>query len=417
MEEEFENNWWARCRNGTNVAHVSSLGIARAIDRSRLSAIEKKLLLKFIFARDEQFSGDDSDSINADYYRWTTLPHEAVREIYDNIARHGVVSSPSELASKFKTSPHYKPIANVRAALGEVADNAYLLTDYFSFVDRIAPTVLDRGIAEELSWQELKESVQLLLTPLAGKVNRAESNTPNIQAVRTTLADRASVLADEVDLRERIQFFLMLTATGNSLGSDRYFEQKVLPGLILHKDKYLTWIKGVLIRERIQSNDLRLRLSRLVLEPRVENLGQAVRPPSSEDLYSLITDLNLMAPQGSLAKDKLLEKFAWQLHLDGIKLSAFIEDQKTSNWKRENATIVNLGSSLSAAIFKMSFARRKSFLSYLIDPVNSQNGLPQEVVDELIEQALNQIIRDKNVAANVCGERRSCQRHAKRRAH
>ncbi|MFA5140866.1 MAG: AarF/UbiB family protein [Elusimicrobiota bacterium] len=377
LEKKFGQYWAVNAKASSHNAeegHLSVLELAKAVDRSAgLSKEEKILLLRFIFLRGKEFTEEQNELVNKAFYRWTQLRKESVQEISGILIKNGAASSLSDLVSQLRASPYYPPLAKVAY---ERDNGVYSLSDYFDFLDNVSPQLLrEEGDARRIA--------ALLTVPLGLKADRAHSNTPNIQELRDSLTQR---------MPETLSSFLTLTQTGASKGTDEWFKEKILPALGKRRGD-LTWVKGVLIKDRIQSHDLRLKLAKWVLESRIAKL-EAAPSFTKEEVFALVSDLNLMAPQGSLAKDKFIEQLSWRLKLAGANLFAFIEDQKTSNWKRENPLLVNAGSVIASGIHRMSAERRKLFLEYLMDPRASKSGLPEEVLQELFQQALDKLIQE-----------------------
>lgn len=398
LEGTFTQRWWFALNKDHIIYHVSSSAIAESIDRSTaLTDAEKNVLLRFIFVRGREFDEVSADKVNKEFFRWASERPEDVRQMTQLLMKYKVIQSVSDLFRQLKASPHFKPIQDIRLGLGEKETLAYKLEDYFILIDSLADLLLaEIQSAGRLSLEQIQQFTAVLNSPLGKDVPRAVSNTPAIQSIRDHLAAEIQRAGKKLSLAQKRAFFLDLTQSGPSVGTDSLFKSDIFPTLEQASSKGdMLWLKGVLIKERIQSHDLRLKLAKASLRPRIDEMKGNLAKLRKESLYSLISDLNMMAPQGSLAKDQFIEDIAWELQLKDANLFAFIEDQKTSNWKKENPMLVNAGSVVANGIYKMSALRRQAFLRYLMDPKASKQGLPDEVVRELTQQALDQLIKSE----------------------
>lgn len=393
LEKSFTRKYGIRAEEYRDENHISSANLAQGISKAPgLDENQKQILLRFAFLRDGRFTEEQSAAINPKFQLWMTLKDEDVEVIGKTLLQHNVAKDYTDLIFQLRKSPHYEPFQKIAQYVGERHEQIKDLNSYYEMIDRFAPLLVQelksRG---RLTAQDLRAYGEILNTPYRLQVDRTKSNTPNIRDLRDAIAEKSEAIAPNQSASEIMDFFLLMTATGATDSTDNYFKKYImtLPGFAT--GRYDRWIKGVLITGRIESQTFKLELTQTALKLRINELKRRI-PIRTDRLDSLITDINMMVPQGSLARDKFLEQIAWDLQLADAQLFGFIEDQKTTNWRRENPNMVNMGSLLSAAIFNLSKSRRKLLIRYLMDPKSYRNGVPDEVFREIKQNATNQFM-------------------------
>lgn len=405
MERVFTQQWGVKSSSAQGPGHISPLGLAMGIsDATGLNPEQKQLLLNFIFLRDKRFTVEQTKSLNKLYYDWLSEPKSEVLQIIGILRQNGVIHSYRDFVTQLVESPYYPPIQNTVNLVGTQQTRVGLMQKYYETLDRVVEGLIPELAAKTpLTKEELIAYAQLLNVPYRLKIDRTYSNTPNIQDYRDLIAKHAAQHVARMTDKEKISFFLTITGSGASKGTDAFFAEYMMkmPGLTTTAQQ-LNWMKGALIVGRINSKALQLEVAKLALEPRIKDLAEKAKTTnvSKYDLNSLISDLNLMVPGGSLARDEFLEQIAGRLNLKDTHLFAFIEDQKTTNWRRQNPDLVSAGSFLSSAVQKLSRMRRIQLTRYLMDPKANPSGLPEEIIAEFRSLILRQL-HDDDEKANL----------------
>jgi hypothetical protein len=219
-------------------------------------------------------------------------------------------------------------------------------------------------------------------------------NSSRIQRLKATILQKASSL--ELSDKQKLQMFLDLTESGPTKDTDKLF-------LSLYDLKALSEdIKPTILQYlddgRFSSDALRLDLAKLFIGGRVDRLkSEVIEKGGTVDRYTLnrlIKDLNRYAPNGSIAKDDFMETIGWSLRLRGSELDGFIDDQKSSNWRRANPMLVRVGSLLATQISNMSFGGRLKTIEYLLDPVNNETTLFNDIFEELKKITYNDLLKE-----------------------
>lgn len=398
LDNEFGKYFWLKSGEG---ASLSYLKLAEVIGGSQaLNKKQKTQILQYLFLRPNRSVGKDKDG-NQDEetdrfaFKWIELESDKLQKIVTLLRDQGIVDDVATIFEHLKQSEHYSPIHDVRKLLETDSELESSLEKYYSFVDRMGPAL--RGeISHVRRWNLalLKRYIDILNTPRRLKVMRSVTNAANIQDLRSDLANIAVQMVGKwrLNLNSKLNLFLDLTATGGCYECDAFFKAEILPSLGVDGGVTRNWIKGILLTNRLSSPQLRLELTKEYFEPKLVEMEKV--GSSKDELYALISDLNQMIGTGSIGRDDYLESIAIRLKLRNAPLFAFIEDQKTSNWRREDPILVNSGSMIVNGISKLSTTKRRSLLHYLIAPAKSREGLPEQIVEEFFQIALRDLISE-----------------------
>lgn len=150
-----------------------------------------------------------------------------------------------------------------------------------------------------------------------------------------------------------------LAKSGPTLATDALLVDLVLPKLSS------TDVETLLKKRRIYSDQLRLDLAIELLGERWPK-ADAPRAVRNLGLARTLETFNAFAPEASSKRDAFLEQLAWRYGLQGRELDAFIEDQKSANWRRGDPLLVRLGSGAATAIAGLDRITRGVFIEALI---------------------------------------------------
>jgi predicted unusual protein kinase regulating ubiquinone biosynthesis (AarF/ABC1/UbiB family) len=179
--------------------------------------------------------------------------------------------------------------------------------------------------------------------------------------------------ARELHLRasERLKLFSAITVSSPARSSDAFFKETLLKsGNASFKD--------VLLQKRIFSPDLQAVLAEDVLRT------------EGNDVSKLVPELLKLMPDASSARDEVLEKIAWRLHVGGQELADWIEKYKSGNIAHYHANTVNYASEAVENIRGLSADERAAFVNYVVDP--DHHPVPHGIFDKIEQQKLDQIL-------------------------
>ena len=232
-----------------------------------------------------------------------------------------------------------------------------------------------------------------VLDPADGDYAAPEAiNTPELRRLKEQVVELAAPL--KMELAESLAIFRPLTGSGATPATDAFFRRHVEP--IFEEpaaEAADLSMPEILESKRISSAELQLSLARRTLEPEIKRLETSAATPA--DLSRLLDTLNGYVRHGSQHKDDFLESLAWRLNLTGRELGAFIEDEKSYNWRKANPLLLRFGSGLSAEIGRLSERARGEFIRFLLAPEGGR--LPDALFKEL-ERNIFQAALDANSA-------------------
>ncbi|MCM2323005.1 MAG: AarF/UbiB family protein [Oligoflexia bacterium] len=350
-----------------------------AWEKLRLPAAEKRQLLAQRFGRSVQ--------------EWMGISEEGLnKSIARALVEEKVYGEPSALLRQYlkevKEAPQGSPF--MRASLlkygaprersDELASYYAILRDFSPELQKEVETLAASNETLATKRNRLLSLTQTLLDPADGLYGITEP--ARAKAIREL---KATILAVEPGLSlskpEKMRLFERLTALGATEQTDRFLKEafpELFDGRPMTSELF-KWSEKLLEGDRLYGNELRLDFARKTLSGEVRAL--AAKPVAPEEIDGLIQRLNRFVPQGSLAKDEFLDELSWKLNLKGRELQVFIEDQKSYNWKKTNPLLVNMGSSVSVRLSKLSTESRLRLIDYLIHP--DQKQMPEEVYREL----------------------------------
>ncbi|MBL7546073.1 MAG: hypothetical protein JNL11_19795 [Bdellovibrionaceae bacterium] len=170
-----------------------------------------------------------------------------------------------------------------------------------------------------------------------------------------------SAAALPMTITDKYKFFINLTNLSADTHTDRYFTQTILP--YISQNKEWNALARTLEKDRLYSDELKTTLARTVLASEAIHVREN---PTSNKLYDFTTRLKNLVSNDSSARDQLLEEYAWQFHLEGIKLKANIVDNKSLNWRKTDPRWVNAASAVSELINDLNLTQKFDFLKYII---------------------------------------------------
>lgn len=364
---------------GARVSGSLMAAQAGALSAAPLSAEDKKELLRAVFLEgyeeNARVSGLTYDRAGA----WLSRDQEAAHAVLRVLVEHGLVRDAQDLFTKLLARTDFR-----KSAKGDGFSN--YLSAVSGFKDELL-SGLEQALAREPTDQGKAAKLILFLEAVAdpadGDYPAPEVlNTPELRDLKTRAAALASGL--KAEFPGRLKLFRLLTGTGATPATDAFFQKRLEPAF----DDAAAAAAGlplsaILEKGRIAGSGMQLSLTRRLLEPEVARLRS--QPQDPEGLNRLIETINAYVRQGSLKKDEYLENLAWRLGLSGKELGAFIEDEKSYNWRKANPMLLRFGSALSAEIAKLSVKSRSEFISFLIEPEGRE--LPDPILKELQRNA------------------------------
>ncbi|OGR48135.1 MAG: hypothetical protein A2X40_05395 [Elusimicrobia bacterium GWC2_65_9] len=348
---------------------------AELLDAAPLSEPDKRTLLKAVFLEGyteaKRVSGLTYNSAG----EWLHSNGGRSKRVLRILVKNGLVSGPLDLFSRlaareeFRASQKGDGWTNYVSAVSSFKDE--LLADLDAALAQ-APSPADGA-------RVLQRFAETVVDPADGDYPAVEiANTPELRDIKTRLAALASSL--EPGFADGLKLFRRLTGSGATPSTDAFFQKRLEPVFDekAAADAGLA-LSTILEKGRISGTELQLSLTRRVVEPEVRR--QEGRPAEVGALNRLIETINAYVRQGSLKKDEFLESLAWRLGLGGRELGAFIEDEKSYNWRKANPLLLRFGSALSSEIGRLSSDSRDEFIRFLIEPEGRE--LPAAILKEL----------------------------------
>lgn len=360
---------------GTTRGSISLIDIqAETIDRSAWPAETKRQILRSLFLEGYPDAKNTAGLTFDSAGDWLPQDVES-KPVIRILIKNKVIRSTQDLLSQLLIQDDFVKLARNDS-----------FSTYSSIVSRLKTELtadLDASLAEAKTDSEkaavLLRFLETAADPGNGQYHVAATvNTPQLRELKTKAATLASGL--NIPLADHLHLFRRLTGTAATPSTDAYFQKKIEPVF----DEAAAEAAGlglttILDQGRIAGTSLQLTLTRRLLEPEVERMTAAPQDP--EALNRLIETINAYVRQGSLRKDEYLESLAWRLELKGPELGAFIEDEKSYNWRKANPMLLRFGSALSSEISKFSPSARRDFIRFLIEPEGRE--LPAVILKEL----------------------------------
>ncbi|MBI4677714.1 MAG: hypothetical protein HY748_09025 [Elusimicrobia bacterium] len=376
---------------------------AETIDASPLPAEEKARLLKAVFLEGYSEAENIHGLTSGQAGDWLTSYDEEAKAVLAVLVRNGLVAGPIDLFSRLMARDDFRRKAkgggytSYASAVSEF--KMELLSDLEAALGA-APSDLAKAAA-------LVSFLETAVDPADGEYPAPETvNTPELRDLKARIAALAAPL--DLDFKARLKLFRLLTGSGATPATDEFFRTRLQPGFDGGVAQAAGLDMSVIIEKgRIAGAGLQLSLTKALLEPEVERLES--EEPSHEDLNRLIETVNAYVRHGSMKKDEYLESLAWRLDLSGRELGAFIEDEKSYNWRKANPMLLRFGSALSAEIARLSPSARVEFIEFLIEPQGRE--LPGVIVKELERNLFAAAL-----AVDAAKERRSSPAQLKREA-
>ncbi|MCH2534450.1 MAG: AarF/UbiB family protein [Bdellovibrionales bacterium] len=276
----------------------------------------------------------------------------------------------------------YKMVDSYYSLISELKSRLIESSSYFQFVVRVY-----KPLIEEINKNSNQSKISILewarvISPsgyLGANFDKSSNgNSYQFRELKKAILEKAT--KSPMDLRSNYKMFLLLTQTGATIESDSFFKAH------LHEHLSLSQLERSLENERIHSRDMVFEIAQKILLPRLDGI---VKSKSNETfmnakVHDFLFKLNNLTKADSFAKDKLLEDMAWRLQLEGVRLSNFIEDEKTYNWRKANPSLVNLSSLMAELISGMDINTRYDFIEFLRDP---------DTKPELLDKITNQIYK------------------------
>ncbi|MDE2293393.1 MAG: hypothetical protein KGL53_15030, partial [Elusimicrobia bacterium] len=351
---------------------------AEAIDRSPLPAATKRELLEAVFLRGYDEAGK-VDGLTGEWAGDWLGTGDVSRTVAEVLIKDGVVSGHLDLFSRLLSQDAFRQ----NAKAGGWSDYASAVGVYKA--DLLGE--LERALAAAGSDAAKAEALQAFLRAV---VDPAEGDYPAVGTVNTPelrdIKAKAVALAGGLDVpfQTRLALFRSLTGSGATPATDAFFRERLEPGF----DAAAAAAAGlplpaILESGRIAGSGLQLELAQDVLEPEVRRMEE--RGADAESLNRFVETLNAYVRQGSLKKDEYLESLAWRLDLSGKELGAFIEDEKSYNWRKADPLLLRFGSGLASEIAKLSGRTRADFIAFLVRPEGRE--LPAPILKELQRNA------------------------------
>ncbi|NNN06399.1 MAG: hypothetical protein HKL90_10905 [Elusimicrobia bacterium] len=347
---------------------------AEAIAGSPLSAAVKRELLQAVFLEGYGPSQRVEGLTNEDAGGWL-FDRDRAKTVARALIGAGLARDDQDLLSRLLSREDFLRRVRKDGFAGYAGAVGALKGDLLSGLE----TALSRAATDG-------EKAALLTDFLATTVDPADGDYANPEFVNIPelrgLKERVAALAAPLDLTfaQSLSIFRRLTGSGAAPATDAFFRARLEPVF----DEAAASAAGlslpqILESSRISSSELQLSLARRALEPEIARLGTSA--PAPADLGRLIETLNAYVRHGSLNKDEFLESLAWRLNLSGPELGAFIEDEKSYNWRKANPLLLRFGSGLSAQIGRLSRRGRAEFVRFLIRPEGGR--LPDEIYREI----------------------------------
>ncbi|HEX4048689.1 MAG TPA: AarF/UbiB family protein, partial [Elusimicrobiota bacterium] len=301
------------------------------------------------------------------------------------LVRQGVVRDAQELLATLLAREDFQRRARKDGFAGYASAASALKAELLAGLE----SSLSRAPTDAAKAAALADFLATAVDPADGDYAAPETvNTPELRELK----ERAAALSAPLDLTfaQSLAIFRSLTGSGATPATDAFFRRRLEPRFdddaAAAADLSLP---EILESGRISSGELQLSLAKRVLGPEVARLEASA--PTPAELSRLIETLNAYVRHGSLHKDEFLESLAWRLNISGRDLDAFIEDEKSYNWRKANPVLLRFGSGLSAEIGRLSRRGREEFVRYLIQPEGG--ALPDPILTEIQRNAYETALR------------------------
>lgn len=268
-------------------------------------------------------------------------------------------------------------------------------SSYYKFLVRVY-----KPIVEEIKAEKQKISVlewARLVTP-SGYVGAAldkstNGNSYELRELKKTIFEMA--INNPMDLKSNYRLFLLLTQNGATIESDSFFKTH------LHQNLSLKQLETALKNERIHSRDMVFEISQKILLPELDKIVESKQSETflNTRIHEFLFKLNDLTKADSFAKDKLLEDMSWRLKLQGVRLSNFIEDEKSYNWRKANPSLVNMSSLMAELISGMDLNTRYDFIEFLRDP-DTKPELLDKITNQIYKSSYSMYISEAKVDPN-----------------
>ncbi|MFA6003759.1 MAG: AarF/UbiB family protein, partial [Elusimicrobiota bacterium] len=348
---------------------------AEAIDRSPLPAETKKELLRAIFLEGYPESIQTANLTFEWAGAWLAFDKAGAKTVAQVLIRNGLASGTADLFRALLSRDDFRS-----------QSRKYGFSKYASAVSAFKTELLSELNVNMSAARSPQEQTAALLGFLETVIDPADGDYESVETVNTPeireMKARAAALASRLDLSftDHLAIFRRLTGSGATPATDTFFQKRLEPIFASAAAEAAGLpLSLILEKDRIAGAGLQLALTRKLLEPEIKRLEGSPQDP--EALNRLIETINAYVRQGSLKKDEFLEDLAWRLELSGRELGAFIEDEKSYNWRKANPMLMRFGSALSAEISRLSAASRGEFIRFLIEPEGRE--LPPVILKEL----------------------------------
>lgn len=270
-------------------------------------------------------------------------------------------------------------------------------SSYFSFLSKVFDKIINEINNDRSKDPKLTLKWARLISPVSyskGASGRSSfENSYQLREIKKALLEAVS--RQPMDTISNYKLFILLTNTGATIESDKFFENNLIDLLNLKQ------IERALESDRIHSRDITFNLAKKILEPELKEIIRSKSEPSflNTKIHEFLFKLNNLNKSDSFNKDKLLEDMAWRLELEGVRLSNFIEDEKTYNWRKANPKLVNMSSLLAEIISGMKYNTRYDFIDYLRNP-DAKPELLDIITEQIYKSSYNTFLRESKADPN-----------------
>jgi predicted unusual protein kinase regulating ubiquinone biosynthesis (AarF/ABC1/UbiB family) len=319
------------------------------------------------------------------YGKW--IGNEAVSvEIYHELKKAGLVKDLPDLFAQIR---------------GELKGDAWWDADYSARMNNLKNDFINeiqeikKISSNPEAWSKLRSYVQLLANWDAKDKYTAKHQDAIADTDEYTKALWDVVKSREFSVVQFYEMFIQLTNYKISPQSDEFFNQKVLP-LLKPEERDIT-VRRILSQNRIYSEELRVSLAKKQTMQDVEAI-RAKDYQTNNDLFGMAENLNRMAKNDSDLRDQVLEEIGWKLNLSDLKLKAYVEDEKSGNWRKNNANWMAVGSSISNLISGLNLRDKLELLDLALN--HKQNAsLPTWLYERIFDSVLKTTKANKSISA------------------
>ncbi|OFZ27438.1 MAG: hypothetical protein A2381_02770 [Bdellovibrionales bacterium RIFOXYB1_FULL_37_110] len=380
--------------NIATIAPVNDI-IAREIMNSSLDKTTKASVLESLFLPKVGFFDNYHNSFNS--FSQQTIPMEASSWHFDLITKKKVLASLIRAGVIDNESQYLRYQHSVEIKVDDKSKKIKVddekLRKLYVDVDNLENQIMadlkniqDSSETAEKKFEKLYAYLKATINPY--ELNGKKNMYSNISSIRR-IKDRAVEIVEgiAVPLEKQMKLVGLISITGGTEKTDNFFKkQHDLKNRKPLSREQSDILDRLLRQGAIEDRELQVDLAQRLIKDKLRFLKNTNY--TTKQVTDLVNEFDQLVPSASLKKDKVLENIGWQLDLantpDGLKILKYLEDSKSTNWRRINSASV-LWATFAADNFQyLDEAGRYDLIDYLTNP---KSKIPPVAVLNAVKQA------------------------------